>query len=147
MEGLNIIPRYGGLITHDCWASYLSYDHCGHGLCESHLLRELTFIVDSNQYRWARNTKKLLTQDGPYRDHARKKCLTAQKYANLQKRYCTILTRGGWELAEIPAKPKGKPGRLAISYTLWESLKKHQTSILLLAKKRYVPFTNNRAES
>ncbi|MCP4749088.1 MAG: transposase, partial [Desulfobacteraceae bacterium] len=46
---LDIIPRYGGVIIHDCWASYLSYDHCGHGLCGSHLLRELTFIIDSNQ--------------------------------------------------------------------------------------------------
>ncbi len=59
---LNIIPRYGGVIFHDCWASYLLYDHCGHGLCGSHLLRELVFIVDSNQYRWAGNIKRLLQE-------------------------------------------------------------------------------------
>jgi len=59
---LNIIPRYGGVIIHDCWASYLSYDNCGHGLCGSHLLREFTFIVDSNGYSWARNMKKLLVE-------------------------------------------------------------------------------------
>ncbi len=58
---MNIIPRYGGVIIHDCWASYLSYDHCGHGLCGSHLLRELTFVVDSNGYRWARN---IITRGG-----------------------------------------------------------------------------------
>ncbi len=51
--GVDIIPKYGGVIIHDCWALYLSYDHCGHGLCGSHLLRELTFIVNSNQYSWA----------------------------------------------------------------------------------------------
>ncbi len=33
IEDLNIIPRYGGVIIHDCWASYLSYNHCCHGLC------------------------------------------------------------------------------------------------------------------
>ncbi|RUM93865.1 MAG: IS66 family transposase, partial [Thiothrix sp.] len=44
IEDIHIIPRYGGVIIHDCWASYLSYTHCGHGLCGSHLLRELTFI-------------------------------------------------------------------------------------------------------
>ncbi len=59
---MNIIPRYGGVIIHDCWASYLSYDHCGHGLCGSHLLRELVFIIDSNQYRWASNIKRLLQE-------------------------------------------------------------------------------------
>jgi transposase len=43
---IGAIPRYGGVIIHNCWASYLAYDHCGHGLCGSHLLRELTFISD-----------------------------------------------------------------------------------------------------
>lgn len=50
IEEINIIPRYGGAIIHDCWSSYLSYPHCSHGLCGSHLLRELTFIVDTHDY-------------------------------------------------------------------------------------------------
>ena len=45
--GLDTIPWYGGVIIHDCWTPYLSYDHCGHGLCGSHLLWELVFIIDS----------------------------------------------------------------------------------------------------
>src|SRR5690606_12898333 len=40
IESINIIPRYGGTIIHDCWSSYFAYQHCGHGLCGSHLLRE-----------------------------------------------------------------------------------------------------------
>ena len=62
IEDISIIPRYGGAIIHDCWASYFSYKHCGHGLCGSHLLRELTFIVESNGYPWARNMKRLLQE-------------------------------------------------------------------------------------
>ena len=62
IEDIDIIPRYGGVIIHDCWSSYLSYDHCGHGLCGSHLLRELTFIVETNGYSWARNMKRLLQE-------------------------------------------------------------------------------------
>ena len=60
IETIGIIPNYGGTIVHDCWASYLSYDHLKHGLCGGHLLRELTFIIDSNRYRWAKNMKRLL---------------------------------------------------------------------------------------
>ena len=60
IEAIAIIPRYDKTIIHDCWASYLSYDHCGHGLCGSHLCRELTAIIESNQYRWASNMKMLL---------------------------------------------------------------------------------------
>ena len=42
IEDIGIIPRYGGVAMHDCWPSYLSYTHCDHALCSSHLLRELT---------------------------------------------------------------------------------------------------------
>jgi transposase len=59
MAAIGIIPRYGGVIVHDCWASYLSYAHCGHGLCGAHLLRELAFIVEANGYAWAKNMKRL----------------------------------------------------------------------------------------
>ena len=50
IEAINIIPRYGGTAIHDCWASYLSYDHIGHGLCGSHRLRELVFIIETNGF-------------------------------------------------------------------------------------------------
>ena len=59
IDDIGIIPRYGGVVVHDCWASYLSCDHCGHALCGSHLLRELQFVIDSNQYTWASNMKRL----------------------------------------------------------------------------------------
>jgi transposase len=62
IDEINIIPRYGGAIIHDCWSSYLSYHGCGHGLCGSHLLRELAFIVDTHGYAWARNMKRLLQE-------------------------------------------------------------------------------------
>lgn len=146
--GLDIIPRYGGVIIHDCWASYLSYDHCGHGLCGSHLLRELTFIVDSNQYRWARNMKKLLRETCRTVADRKEKRLSDEEYANLQKRYRNILTRGGKELPEVPPKPKGKRGKMAKSdaHNLWERFQKYETAVLLFAKDPNVPFTNNRAE-
>ena len=145
---LDIIPRYGGVIIHDCWASYLSYDHCSHGLCGSHLLRELTFIEDSNGYKWARNMKKLLMGTCHTVAKREEKCLTDKEYANLQKRYRNILTRGAKELPELPSKPKGKRGKMAKSdaHNLLERFKKYETAVLLFAKDPHVPFTNNRAE-
>jgi transposase len=144
----NIIPRYGGIIIHDCWQSYLSYDHCGHALCGSHLLRELEFVIDSNGYRWAQNMKRLLRDTCHMVAKRDEKCLTSKEYANLQKRYRNILTRGDNELPEIPPKPKGKRGKMAKSdaHNLCDRLRKHEKAVLLFAKKAYVTFTNNRAE-
>lgn len=65
-----------------------------------------------------------------------------------KKRYRNIITRGGKELPDIPARPKGKRGRVAKSdaHNLWERLKKFEKADLLFSKESYVPFTNNRAE-
>jgi transposase len=148
IEAINIIPRYGGTIIHDCWASYLSYAHCGHGLCGSHLLRELTFIVESNAYRWAVNIKTLLKQTCSLVSKRPSKSLSETEYKNLRKRYRNLLTRGEKELPPIPPRQNGKRGRVAKSdaHNLWERLKRFEEAVLLFAKLPHVPFTNNRAE-
>jgi len=148
IEAIGVIPRYGGVVIHDCWTSYLAYDHCGHGLCGSHLLRELTFLVDANGYAWAANMKRLLQETcATVAKHESKK-LTRREYKNLQKRYRNILTRGEKELPPIPPRQNGKRGRIAKTdaHNLWERLKQYETAVLLFAKLPHVSFTNNRAE-
>jgi len=148
IEAIGVIPRYGGVVIHDCWASYLAYDHCSHGLCGSHLLRELTFIVDANDYAWATNMKRLLRETCVVVAKRESKKLTPKEYANLQRRYRNILTRGEKELPPIPARQNGRRGRIAKTdaHNLWERLKEYETAVLLFAKLPHVSFTNNRAE-
>ncbi len=148
IEHIDIVPKYGGVIIHDCWASYLSYDHCGHGLCGAHLLRELTYIVQSNDYRWAANLKALLKNACKTVARRKRKKLTAQEYKTLQRRYRNILTRGASELPAVPPKPSGQRGKMAKSdaHNLWERLYKYEEAVLLFATDPYVAFTNNRAE-
>jgi transposase len=148
IEAIGVIPRYGGVIIHDCWASYLGYDHCDHGLCGSHLLRELQFIIDTNGYAWAVNMKRLLQETCVLVSKRQSKKLTDREYQNLQKRYRNILTRGDKELPPIPARINGQRGRIAKSdaHNLWERLKRYEAAVLLFAKLSYVAFTNNRAE-
>ncbi|WP_419652196.1 IS66 family transposase, partial [Thiolapillus sp.] len=118
---------------------------CGHGLCGSHLLRELTFVIDSNNYAWAANMKRLLQETCAIVTKRQSKRLTGNEYKNLQKRYRNILTRGAKQLPPIPPRQHGKRGRVAKSdaHNLWERLKKHETAVLLFARLSYVPFTNN----
>lgn len=148
IKDINIIPRYSGVIIHDCLAAYLSFEHCENALCGSHLLRELTFVFESNEYAWARNMKRLLQETCKAVSKSKDKKLTPRQYANLQKRYRNILTRGDKELPIIPPKPSGKRGKLAKSdaHNLWERFKKHETAVLRFAQNTDVSFTNNRAE-
>ena len=148
MQAIGVIPRYGGVIVHDCWASYLAYEHCEHGLCGAHLLRELAFIIEADRYPWAKNMKRLLQETCARVAQRKRKKISARQYENLQKRYRNILTRGEQELPPIPARQNGKRGRVAKSdaHNLWERLKKHETAVLLFARDPNVAFTNNRAE-
>lgn len=148
MTAINILPRYGGTIIHDCWASYLTYEHCEHGLCGSHLVRELVCIIESNGYNWASNMKNLLLETCKKVSKRKRKKLSKKEYADLQKRYRNILTRGEKELPAIPEKPSGRRGKMAKSdaHNLWERFSKYESAVLLFAKRSDVPFTNNRSE-
>lgn len=147
-EEINILPHYEGVLIHDCWTSYLSYKHLRHGLCGSHLLRELTFVMDSNGYRWAGKMKRLLQRACKIVSGREKKSLTRRQYRKLRGIYRRILAAGEHEMPEIPEKTDKKRGRLAKSdaHNLWERLKKYESSVLLFALAPHVPFTNNRAE-
>ena len=104
-----IILFYAGTLIHDCWAAYFAYTLCKHQVCGSHLLRDLTFAVESNNYRWARLMKKLLCGICDVVNKSEAEC---RKYL---KRYRTILTQGGKEVPGIPKRRDGKRGRIAKS--------------------------------
>lgn len=148
MHAIGVIPRYGGVIIHDCWASYLAYTHCDHALCGAHLLRELTFVVEADGYAWANNMKRLLQQTCSRVSKRKRKKLSPRQYDNLQKRYRNILTRGEKQLPALPVRQSGKRGRIAKSdaHNLWERLKDYESAVLRFARDSHVPFTNNRAE-
>ena len=148
VEDIGILPLYGGVVVHDCWASYFTYGNCTHGLCGSHLLRELTFVIESNGYAWAKNIKKLLKAACKRVSSRRSKRLTSREYAALQKCYRNIITRGKKKMPHLLERKAGKRGRLAKSdaHNLLERLEKYEAGVLLFAKISEVPFTNNRAE-
>ena len=150
MRAHDIVPRYGGVKVHDCWASYFSTEFSGStdALCGAHLLRELAFAEDANGYAWAGNVRRLLQQACHEVSESEAKCLDGPGYARLQRRYRNLLTRAERELPPIPVRPNGRGGKVAKSdaHNLCERLRKHEAAVLLFAKEPLVPFTNNRAE-
>lgn len=148
MDDIGIIPRYRGTLVHDRWASYLSYEGCDHAFCGSHLLRDLQFVIDSNNHAWARNMKRLLRETALKVRESPGKMLAEAEIKALRKRYRTILTKGRRELPKPPPRIKGKRGRVAKSdaENLHEAFRRHEAEILRFAQSPEVPFTNNRSE-
>ncbi|MDE0371240.1 MAG: transposase [Rhodospirillales bacterium] len=148
IDEIGVIPRYGGVLVHDRWASHFAYDNRGHALRGAHLLRDLAFVEDAHGHAWAKRMGKLLLdtcrkvrkQDG--------KALDEPAFKAARKRYRTILTQAKRELPEPPVRLDGQRGRIAKSdaENLHEALAKHETEVPRFARNPDVPFTNNRAE-
>ncbi|MBM4085672.1 MAG: IS66 family transposase, partial [Planctomycetes bacterium] len=59
MDAAGILADYRGCAVHDCWKSYFDYA-CDHALCNSHLLRELTFLWEEQNQQWAKDMSEHL---------------------------------------------------------------------------------------
>ena len=148
IEAIGVIPRYGGVLVHDCWAAYFSYDQCAHSLCGAHLLRELAYVIEAHDHVWAQRMHKLLLEYCHKVGKLEDKALSEPHYNALRKRYRTILTQGKGELPPVPPRKKGQRGRVAKPdvNNLHERLQTHEDEVLRFARDPHTPFTNNLAE-
>ena len=148
IDDIGILEKYGGVIVHDCWASYFIYEHLTHALCLAHILRELKFIEDSTGNRWATNLKKLLQEAIELVNKRKSRVLNKKEFKRLQRRYRNILTRALSELPEFPEDNGGKRGRPkhTDAQNLWLRLDEYESEVLLFAHRKEVDPTNNRSE-
>ena len=56
---LGFLSKFKGTLVHDCFSMYFNYGK-DHAVCNAHLLRELTFIEEKYNYRWAHRVKRFL---------------------------------------------------------------------------------------
>jgi len=149
IEDFGILKRFRGRLIHDCWSSYFALQHSLHGLCNAHLLRELTFLHEVQNQPWAGKMHALLLEMYQFvaqRRQVASKATPAQR-AFWHRRYRRLL-REGWR-----ANPKrfafhrsrGRPKQTK-AQNLLDRLQRHQTSVLAFLHDFRVPFTNNQAE-
>ncbi len=139
IEAMGILPQFKGRLIHDFWKSYLALD-CEHGICNAHVVRELTFFEDLGQ-SWAKRLKELLLQacDDP----------SANSPEQWRRRYRGLVEQGYRRnpFKPPPRKP-GQRGRGAKpkAVNLLDRLDAHEDWILAFLDHPGVPFTNNQAE-
>ena len=93
LRDIGIVPRYGGVLVHDRWASYFAYDNCEHALCGSHLLRDLRCIEDAHGHAWARRLRQLLLKTCRRVRDLPDKALSDPDYKAVCTCYRTLLTQ------------------------------------------------------
>jgi transposase len=149
MDDIGILPDFGGVAIHDFWKSYYHYV-CEHGLCNAHLLRELTFIKERFKQEWPDELIDLLLKMKAAKDRAIAKGKSALSQATLtkyRKQYSLIVQKG---LDVNPFKPppikkRGRPKKTK-ARNLIERFRDYADDILRFFYDFKVPFDNNFSE-
>src|SRR6266496_2235977 len=149
-EAMEILPNFLGTSMHDSLSSYLQYG-CMHALCVVHYLRELTFVFERFEQRWAKEMKALLLEIKASVQRAREEGMTSLPQAvkqDFERRY-THLVQTGMAANPPPQKRAGKSGapKKSDALNLLIRLHQYQDLILRFMHDFAVPFDNNRAES
>jgi transposase len=149
-DAMGILPNFLGTSMHDSLSSYLQYA-CMHALCVVHYLRELTFVFERFEQRWAKEMKALLLEIKACVQRAREEGTTSLPEVVKQdfaRRYAHLVQTG---MAANPPPPKrpGKRGapKKSDALNLLIRLHQYQDLILRFMHDFDVPFDNNQAES
>ena len=149
MDAMGILPKYKGIAIHDEWGSYFRYKQILHGLCNAHILRELTFIEEVEQEPWAKKMKALLIKaKEAVSNHKELAFLPEELRTELEATYKQIIQEGLTYHAGLQALPKAKRGKnkQRPGKNLLDRLLARQESVLRFMHDFRVSFTNNQAE-
>jgi len=148
IEAIGIVPRFTGWLMHDFLSSYLSFENCMHTFCKSHLLRELVFLFEQHQQRWAKALYDLFlkmlqcVKDRKARDAP----LTEKQYALWRRQYRNILRAGRRANPRTPAQRANPRSKQSKAQNLLDRLEGYDDCILAFLWALELPFTNNEAE-
>ena len=147
IDAFGVIPNYKGILCHDHWKPYLGYE-CEHALCNAHHLRELQWVIDFKEHKWAKSMKRYLSklQDDVVEAGGK---LSEEVIKKKVRRYREIIKVAQMECPiYVPAVGSKKKGKVKQTKerNLLDRLDKFEDQVLLFMKNKDVPFTNNQAE-
>lgn len=151
MDEMDILPNYDGVIIHDFWKAYYKYI-CDHGLCNIHILRELTNISENYEQEWSEEMADLLLVIKGCVDEMQQTSdsLTPNMIKNFEVMYDYIIKMG---LEENPPpldcntnqKKRGRKKQTKPK-NLLDRFVDYKDDILRFMNDPNVPFDNNQAE-
>ena len=148
MNSIGILPKFKGILCHDHWKPYYTYD-CTHALCNAHHLRELTAVWEEDKQQWAKEMKALLEETNRAVKDAGG-LLESSKSEKYRQRYRSIVKNAETECpAPDETNRKGKRGRVkrTKARNLLERLREYEDDVLRFMDNKNVPFTNNLGEN
>ncbi len=146
MNEMGVLKNFSGILVHDHWKPYFGYTQ-RHALCNAHHLRELQWVIDFKNQKWAKSMKELLTETNVM-VIASGGVLSELEQEKRNNKYRLIIQEGKRECPMIVPSVGQKLRKVAQTKerNLLDRLAKYQESVLMFMKEKNVPFTNNQAE-
>jgi len=144
-DEIEILPYFNGWLIHDGLRSYLQYA-CMHGLCNAHILRELIFISEEYNQKWADAQIQLLLEIKQKVEEKKNENvfkLEDDEIFKYELRYKNLLRKGNRKVNAILKKDKSESKK---AKNLLNRFKEQQKEILGFMYDFQVPFDNNLAE-
>jgi len=150
MNKMDMLPKYRGIVVHDHWSPYNSYENCSHAFCNAHHLRELTHAIETTDANWAKEMKRFLQISHKIIKRAKKRGqmeLKEEQIQKLEQKYENIIQLGHAFFPKIEKVPKKRAQtKKPKSQNLLLRLDKYKTETLRFITNFQVPFDNNMAE-
>ena len=148
MDAAGVLPAFGGVLVHDCWAPYDGYGQVTHALCNAHALRELQAVTDAapaGQWCWAAQAADALRElkrlaDASVAIDGTLHHLSQEKLAAARHRYHSAIVIGKNQTAARAGPLMRKHHALA------RRLVAREGDYLRFTTSPCVPFDNNAAE-
>ena len=145
MNGIGILPHFSGVLCHDHWKAYFSYE-CLHALCNAHHLRELTFAFEEDNQKWAEQMQLFLLALNDEVKATQNNKLSKKRAEQKLEEYRAILAAGDKECPAIVDTEGKRKRKQSKSRNLLERLREYETETLRFMYEELVQFTNNQGE-
>lgn len=149
MRAMGVLAERQGVVVHDFWKPY--YRLAGvHALCNAHLLRDLTRVIETTQDAWAKRLQTLLVDMHRATEAAREAGQTAiapQARTSYRALYDLYVGQGRISHPDpVPGRDQhGRPKR-TFPQNLLRRLETRPDEILAFFYDLQIPFDNNAAE-
>lgn len=143
IERAGVIQEYQGVVSHDRYASYDKFD-LTHQLCCVHLLRELRFLFEEKDIRWAKSLYEWLLWANGFKKSG---SIADSDRTLVEKNYDFIVETANLSTprAEKSPKSRGRPKQSA-ERNLLDAFIERKNDILRFMYNAHAPFDNNQAE-
>jgi len=146
MLDAGVLPNCRGWAVHDGFQPYFGFETVRHALCHAHHLRELEFLVEQYDVKWAEAMQTLLLTMKRHTD-AQPDGLSPALIHQLEAQFDALLQRGLQAYPLLPRPPTSKT-RIAQhpATNLLIRLRAYRDAVLAFIRYPHVPFDNNLAE-